>query len=251
VLPRCFSSVDDKEIDNFNRYGDWWQESNSMKPLFAYNKLRVRFIREFLLKDQSSLQPQQYLNSLHALDVGSGGGLLSESLGRVGCQVLGIDPSENSIKVAKNHLCNDLELVERVNYKQATIEELVKQEKYQNRFDFAASMEVVEHVNNQKDFVKNIVKAVKPDGLIFMSTISRTLEAWLLTIKMSEDVLGIIPQGTHDWDKYLNPEELHEMLESSGCRVIKTQGAAYDPVTNQMFNWPFSNINYMMVAKKL
>lgn len=218
TLKRCFSSVDEKEVRNFNRFNDWWKDQPSMKPLHAYNKLRVQFIREYLLKDKMPDNNHEFFRSLKALDVGSGGGLLSESLGRLGCQVLGIDPTATSVKIAREHLCHDLELLERVSYKQTTIEELVGDEKgeYKNHFDFAVSMEVIEHVNNPEVFVRNIVKAIKPDGLLFMSTIAKTFESWALTVRLSEDVLGLVPQGTHEWEKFIDPEKLQEIIEDCG-----------------------------------
>ncbi|CAI2378023.1 unnamed protein product [Moneuplotes crassus] len=248
---RSFSSINEEEFDNFNRYDKWWKDSPEMRPLHAYNKLRVEFMREYLIQDNDGVVTPDFFNNLKALDVGSGGGILSESLGRLGCQTLGIDPTPMSIKVAKEHLCNDLELVEKVKYKQTTIEELVEDEEHQNKYDFAASMEVIEHVNNQAEFVKNIAKAVKPNGLIFLSTLAKTTESWLLSIKLAEDLLGFVPRGTHNWDKYVNPEVLHEMVENAGFRVLKTQGAMYEPITNQMIYWPCTNVNYMMVGKKL
>lgn len=121
-----------------------------------------------------------------------------------------------SINVAKEHLSNDPELFDKVKYQQTSIEELLKEEKYHNHFDFATSMEVIEHVMNPEEFVKNINRSVKPGGLIFMSTIARTLQSWALTIKLAEDITGMVPKGTHDWDKFLNPEEVHEMLTDAG-----------------------------------
>ena len=123
---KCFSSIDNEEVENFNNYDKWWQDSPAIKPLHAYNKLRVQWIREFLIKDMEPTDQAGFFKSLKALDVGSGGGLLSESLGRLGCKTLGIDPSSTSIRVAKEHLWNDLELIGKVIYKKTTIEELIK-----------------------------------------------------------------------------------------------------------------------------
>ena len=121
-----------------------------------------------------------------------------------------------SINVAKEHLCNDTELFERIDYRQVTIEKLIEDEKFINYFDFAASVEVIEHVKNPEIFVRDIVKSVKPGGFIFISTLARTIESWLLTVKAAEDFLGLVPQGTHDWEKFINADELHEMLTNSG-----------------------------------
>ena len=112
-------------------------------------------------------------------------------------------------------------------------------------------MEVIEHVNNPEIFIKNITQTIKPDGLLFLSTLAKTMESWLLSVKLAEDVLGFVPQGTHDWNKFINPDDLYEMVEEAGCKVIKVQGAMYEPITCQMINWPCTNVNYMMVAKKL
>jgi 2-polyprenyl-6-hydroxyphenyl methylase/3-demethylubiquinone-9 3-methyltransferase len=134
---------------------------------------------------------------------------------------------------------------------QVTIEDLIKEEEYINHFDFAASMEVIEHVQNPEKFVMDMTRSVKPGGLIFLSTIARTMEAWLLTVKVAEDVVGVVPQGTHDWDKFINPDELNEMVTNAGCAVLDTQGTIYDPINNYMYNRSSTDNNYMMVAKKL
>ena len=99
-------------------------------------------------------------------------------------------------------------------------------------------MEVIEHVNNPGDFIQNISKAVKPNGLIFLSTLAKTTESWILSIKLAEEVLGFVPKGTHDWNKFINPDDLHVMVEEAGCKVIKIQGTMYEPLTNQMIYWP-------------
>ena len=118
-------------------------------------------------------------------------------------------------------------------------------------FDFATSMEVIEHVDNQSLFVENIVKRIRPGGLLFMSTMAKTFESYVISKVMAEDILGMIPQGTHDWNKFIDPEELQGIIEDTGWVTIKIQGVAYDPINNKMINRNSNSNNYMLVAKKV
>ncbi|KAH9166722.1 ubiquinone biosynthesis O-methyltransferase [Lactarius sanguifluus] len=182
-----FSTVNDAEIAHFSRLSAlWWDERGEFALLHKMNAHRMRFIREKLLLDE----PSRALAGLDALDVGCGGGILSESLARLGANTLAVDAS------AENTLA----------FRHTSVEELVREPR--RRFDVVCSMEVVEHVDNPAAFVRSCAELVKPGGHLFLSTVARTPLAYLLTIVAAEKLLGLVEPGTHTFSKFINPDEL-------------------------------------------
>ncbi|MCP8938948.1 bifunctional 2-polyprenyl-6-hydroxyphenol methylase/3-demethylubiquinol 3-O-methyltransferase UbiG [Alsobacter sp. SYSU M60028] len=237
-------SVDAGEVERFDRLArTWWDPSGPMKPLHRLNPVRLAFIRdrvaERLGRDPRSGQP---LAGVSVLDVGCGGGLLCEPLARLGADVTGIDPAPTNVEVARLH-------AERsgvaVTYRQSTVEKIVAEG---SRFDVVLAMEVVEHVTDVDAFVAACCAAAKPDGQLFMATLNRTLRAFALAIVGAEYVLGWLPRGTHQWDKFVTPDELAEAIARGGLRVRDETGVAFNPLEG---TWRLSSdtgVNYMVCA---
>ncbi|KAJ7494737.1 S-adenosyl-L-methionine-dependent methyltransferase [Mycena galericulata] len=214
------SSVNPAEIAHFSRLSSqWWDEAGEFSFLHQMNPVRVRFIREKLLEiardEQPALEPTaSVLKGLDVLDVGCGGGLLSESLARLGAKTLGVDASEANISIAKLHAALDPGLVHpstSLSYLHTPAEALLTNPK---RYDVVCSMEVLEHVDNPPAFLDTCARLVKPGGHLFLSTISRTALSYFLTIFMAEDVLGKVARGTHTHAKFVRPEELSAFFRS-------------------------------------
>ncbi|KAL4432255.1 hypothetical protein ABPG74_020223 [Tetrahymena malaccensis] len=246
---KCFhSSVDSSEMKHFSQIKDWWKSGSEMAPLYSYNFARVNFIKEFM-KD---FNKQNYhlklpLKNLQILDVGCGGGLLSESLCRLGANVTGLDANENSISIANSHKKLDQFLEERLNYKQGTAEELCSQN---IQYDMVTCMEVIEHIQDKEHFIATLSQLVRPGGMIFVSTMEKTRESYLKLILGAEYIAKLVPKGTHDWNKFINSEDLSALLEDNGFKVLKIQGYSYDIINNQMEK-SNNNMNYLISAIKL
>ena len=217
------------------------------------NPLRVDYIRSRTC-DTLQLAPDRHLalQGLRVLDVGCGGGLLSEALGRLGATVLGVDAEESTVGVAVHHLhCMSTELVGRVDYRCTTVEELTAQQQEVESFDVVCAMEVVEHVADVPLFLSSLCQLAKPGAPIFMATLNRTVKSLALGVVAAEEILGVVPPRTHDWAKFLAPEELESMLQENHVRVLHKTGVLFDP-----FRWRFwmddrrLDVNYMLHAQK-
>ncbi|KAI9440848.1 ubiquinone biosynthesis O-methyltransferase [Lactarius indigo] len=201
-----FSTVNDAEIAHFSRLSAlWWDERGEFALLHKMNAHRMRFIREKLLLDPPPAEPSRALAGLDALDVGCGGGILSESLARLGANTLAVDASAENVHIASRHAAADPRLADALSFRHTSVEELVREPR---RFDVVCSMEVVEHVDNPAAFVRSCAELVKPGGHLFLSTIARTPLSYLLTIVAAEKLLRLVEPGTHTFSKYINPDEL-------------------------------------------
>ncbi|KAF7312267.1 Ubiquinone biosynthesis O-methyltransferase, mitochondrial [Mycena indigotica] len=244
------STVNPAEIAHFSRLSSqWWDEKGEFSFLHQMNPVRMRFIREKLLetaRDQEPLLEEGFgLRNLDVLDIGCGGGLLSESLARSGANTLGVDASEANISIARLHATQDPAFSSpstRLSYLHTPAEALLKESK---RYDVVCSMEVLEHVDNPSTFLDTCSQLVKPGGHLFLSTISRTPLAYFLTIFMAEDVLGKVSKGTHTHSKFIRPEELTDFfrrklhwIDQSPSQPPRTQaevrGLVYNPLAS---NW--------------
>lgn len=213
------SSVDPESVKHLEKMASvWWNELGSMKPLHSMNSLRVPFIRDGLFSagaaNHNRKNTAKPLDGLRIVDVGCGGGLLSEPLARLGATVTGIDASLELIDVAKQHAESDLSLRGRLQYIHTLAETLAIED--EEKYDAVVSSEVIEHVQNKTYFIEQCVKLLKPKGSIFLTTVSRTTQSWLAGIIGAEDVLKIVPQGTHQWELFISPPELQAMLEQYG-----------------------------------
>ncbi|XP_068793961.1 ubiquinone biosynthesis O-methyltransferase, mitochondrial isoform X2 [Struthio camelus] len=243
------STVDPKEMKKFQLLAHkWWDEEGDYSALHSMNDIRVPFIRDTLLNKSNNHQLGNPLSGLKILDVGCGGGLLSEPLGRLGASVTGIDPLEDNIRIADQHKSFDPILARRVQYKSSSLEDIV--EESMETFDVIVASEVVEHVADLQMFIKCCSQVLKPEGSLFITTINKTQLSYVLGIVVAEKIIGIVPEGTHEWEKFVTPEELERLLKSSGFSVKAVNGMLYNPITGS-WSWTEStSINYAMHAVK-
>ncbi|XP_041844975.1 ubiquinone biosynthesis O-methyltransferase, mitochondrial isoform X2 [Melanotaenia boesemani] len=248
------STVDPAELRRFQLLANkWWDEQGDFAALHAMNDLRVPFVRDNLLNVHRAHHLGKPLAGLRIMDVGCGGGLLTEPLGRLGANVLGIDPVEDSINIAQLHSSHDPDLTDSVSYRACTLEELSgveEGEQGRGMFDAIVASEVVEHLADLETFAFCCNSVLKPGGSLFITTINKTNLSYALAIVVAEQLLRIVPRGTHDWEKFITPEELERLLESNGFSVQSVQGMMYNPMSGA---WSWTNstaINYALHAVK-
>jgi 2-polyprenyl-6-hydroxyphenyl methylase / 3-demethylubiquinone-9 3-methyltransferase len=240
------STVDSEEVARFSALAEeWWDARGKMAVLHKFNPVRLSFIKETVCR-RFAREPKRLdaLSGLRILDIGCGGGLLSEPLARLGAAVVGADPSTTNIEVAKLHASAAGVAVD---YRATTAEALADAGE---RFDVVLAMEVVEHVADLALFVGRCGEMVKPGGLMIVATINRTLKSFALAIVGAEYVLRWLPRGTHQWDKFVTPNELEAALHRHGLAVIDETGVIYNLLADR---WQIStdiDVNYMMVAEK-
>jgi 2-polyprenyl-6-hydroxyphenyl methylase/3-demethylubiquinone-9 3-methyltransferase len=238
------SSIDPAEVAKFSAMAEeWWDPTGKFAPLHKFNPVRLGFIRdvaaEHFGRDSKSLRP---FEGLSLLDIGCGGGLLCEPMARLGFSVLGADASERNVKTAAAHATASGLTID---YRATAAESLVAEGRV---FDVVLNMEVVEHVADLSAYLSACAGLVKPGGVMFVATLNKTLKALALAKIGAEYVLGWLPRGTHDWNRFVEPPKLRRMLEESGLNILKTQGVAFDPLA---WDWRLSNdvdVNYMVVA---
>ncbi|MGB8897522.1 MAG: bifunctional 2-polyprenyl-6-hydroxyphenol methylase/3-demethylubiquinol 3-O-methyltransferase UbiG [Pseudolabrys sp.] len=240
------SSVDAAEVERFSRHAaDWWNPRGPMAALHKFNPVRLGYIR-----DQATARfnrdPKKLdcLKRLRMLDIGCGGGILSEPLARLGAEMVGADPSEDNVAAAQSH-AGDAGVA--IDYRATTAEVLAAAKE---RFDVVLAMEVVEHVTDVDAFVATCATMVKPGGLMIIATLNRTLKSFALAIVGAEYVLRWLPRGTHQWDKFVTPVELEAAIEHGGLQVTGERGVIYNPFADR---WQLSSdmdVNYMLVAQR-
>ncbi|PSN52015.1 Ubiquinone biosynthesis O-methyltransferase [Blattella germanica] len=233
-------TVHKEDIEFYNRRAhQWWDERGEMKGLHALNKLRVQFIRDGLINtrkiDRTNRDGSQPLKGLKILEIGCGGGILSEPLARIGATVTGIDASKNMIETAQLHASQDPSISDRVTYIFGTIEENVKD--CISSYDAVVASEVLEHVSQKDLFLESCVSTLKPGGSVFITTLNRTFSMWAGGILFAEYLLRLVPQGTHDINKY-------------GCSVGLMHGMMYNFLANEWFWTSNTSMNYALHAVK-
>ena len=240
------TSVDTAEVERFSRHAaDWWAPRGPMAALHKFNPVRLAYIRDQAAA-RFSRDPRKLdcLKGLRMLDIGCGGGILSEPLARLGATMVGADPAEENIEAARAH---GEEQGLTVDYRATTAEALAEAGE---AFDVVLAMEVVEHVTDVPLFVSTCASLVKPGGLLIAATINRTLKSFALAIVGAEYVLRWVPRGTHQWDKFVTPGELEAAVENTGLRVTGERGVVYNPFADR---WQLSSdmdVNYMLVAER-
>ena len=226
------SNVDFNEVDKFAQLASrWWDKNSEFKPLHEINPLRLNYIK------------QHYGNSLKGkkiLDVGCGGGILSESMAAEGAKVTGIDMAEAGLEVAKLHL---LESGLDVDYQRIPVEELAEQ--HAGEFDIVTCLEMLEHVPDPGSIIKACAKLVKPGGEVFFSTINRNTKSYLFAIVGAEYILKLLPQGTHDWDKFIQPSEMDEAARAASLSLKNMIGMTYNPFTKAYKLEDDVSVNYL------
>ncbi|KYO40045.1 ubiquinone biosynthesis O-methyltransferase, mitochondrial [Alligator mississippiensis] len=243
------TTVDPKEVKKFQLLAHkWWDEQGEYAPLHSMNDIRVPFVRDTLLNLSSDHQLGSPLSGIKILDVGCGGGLLSEPLGRLGASVTGIDPLEDNIRTAEQHKSFDPDLDKRIQYKSCSLEEIA--EESTETFDVIVASEVVEHVADLETFISCCYQVLKPEGSLFITTLSKTQLSYVLGIVVAEKIMGIVPDGTHNWEKFITPEELECLLESNGFLVKAVNGMLYNPFSGSWSWIESTSINYALHAMK-
>ena len=239
-------TIDREEVARFSRLSrQWWDPRGPMAALHKFNPVRLGFIKEAACR-HFGRDPRRLdsLAGLRILDIGCGGGLLCEPLARLGAEVIGADPSEANIAAAKLHAA-DADV--RVDYRATSAEALADAGE---RFDLVLAMEVVEHVADLNVFIRRCAEMVEPGGLMITATINRTFKSFALAIVGAEYVLRWLPRGTHQWDKFVTPNELEATLERHGLHVVDEAGVVYNLVADR---WQIStdmDVNYMVTAEK-
>jgi 2-polyprenyl-6-hydroxyphenyl methylase/3-demethylubiquinone-9 3-methyltransferase len=240
------TTVDPAEVARFEAIAQtWWDPKGPMRTLHKFNPVRLAYIRDEACR-RFSRDPRsaRSLEGLTILDVGCGGGVLSEPLARLGATVTGLDPAPTNIAVARLHA---EQAGVAVDYRSETVEEVGARGE---TFDIVLAMEVVEHVSDVQAFVTACGRVVKPGGVLAMATLNRTLRAFALAIVGAEYVLGWLPRGTHQWDRFVTPEELALALGAAGLGVTDRQGVVYNPLKDQWSLARDMSVNYMVLATR-
>jgi len=233
------TSVNKKEIDKFSKMAnEWWDPEGKFKPLHKFNPTRIKYIKENIINNFKLKNKLKPLSGINILDIGCGGGLLSEPMSRMGANVTGIDASDKNIKIAKLHSKkNKL----KINYLCSSPEKL----KITKKFDVILNMEIVEHVEDIDFFLKSCSKLLKKNGLMFVATINKTLKSYIFAIVGAEYVLRWLPIGTHEWEKFVKPEDLKKILMKYDLSLNKLEGMNFNIIKDE---WSISrdlSVNYI------
>ena len=237
------SSVNKKEIEKFSKMAaEWWDPEGKFKPLHKFNPIRIKYIKDNIIYSFKLKSKEQPLQKINILDIGCGGGLLSEPMARLGANVTGIDASDKNIKIAKLHAKkNKLN----INYFCSSPEKL----KIKKKFDVILNMEIIEHVEDINFFIKSCSKLLKKNGLMFVATLNKTLKSYIFAIIGAEYVLRWLPIGTHDWEKFVKPEDLKNILSKNNLKIEKIDGMNFDIFKDEWNISKDTSINY--IAKSL
>ena len=239
------NTINKKEIEKFSKIAEeWWNPNGKFKPLHKFNPIRIKYIKENIESDLNIKNKYKPLNGLSVLDIGCGGGLLSEPMARLGAKVVGIDASDRNIKVAKYHLKKSKL---KIKYLNASPESLKTSEK----FDIILNMEIVEHVENVNFFIKQSSKFLKKSGIMFIATLNQTLKSYIFAIIGAEYILQWLPVGTHDWNKFVKPETLTNICKKNYLDLKKINGMTFNPILNKWSVSDDKSVNYIMKLKKI
>ena len=239
------NTLDKKEIEKFSKIAEeWWNPSGKFKPLHKFNPVRIKYIKDYLINDLDIKKKNKPLKGLKILDIGCGGGLLSEPMARLGAKVTGIDPIKRNIEIAKHHLKKSKL---NINYYNSTPEKFKSSSKY----DVILNMEIIEHVENVNFFIKQSSKFLKKSGIMFIATLNQTLKSYLFAIVGAEYILRWLPIGTHDWQKFVKPDELFLICKKNSLILKNSDGVSFNPILDK---WNISkdrSVNYIAIFKKI
>jgi len=242
--------VDEEEVEKLSRpTSEWWNPNGDFAALHSMNKLRVSFIKKSLGHlHQHNISPSKPLGGFRILDVGCGGGILSEPLARLGAEVVGVDASSRNIHAALRHASHDPLVASRVQYRCTTVEELADEEP--ESFDCVVASEVIEHVTDKDTFISATSQLVKPGGSLVITTINQTALSYAAAIVGAEYILRLVTPGTHDWNKFVTVEELSDLISQYGSEVMDVKGMFYLPVFNKWCWIEDTSVNFALRAIK-
>ena len=239
------NTINKKEIEKFSKIAEeWWNPNGKFRPLHKFNPIRIKYIKENIISDFKIKNNNKPLKGLSILDIGCGGGLLSEPIARLGAKVVGIDASDKNINVAKHHLKKSKLNIKYLNTSPERFES-------KKKFDVILNMEIVEHVEDLNLFLKKSSLLLKKNGLMFVATINKTLKSYIFAIVGAEYILRWLPIGTHEWNKFVKPEELIELGKVNNLKLEEISGVNLDILKNE---WIFSkddSVNYITKFKKI
>ncbi len=233
------NTINKKEIEKFSKIAEeWWDPNGQFKPLHNFNPIRISYIKENIIKTFGLRSEDKILSGIKILDIGCGGGLLSEPMSRLGAEVYGIDASKKNIEVAKIHAKKS---GLNIKYFCSSPEKFKKNFK----FDVILNMEIIEHVEDVILFLESCSKLLKKDGIMFIATLNKTLKSYIFAIIGAEYILKWLPIGTHEWEKFIKPEELIEISKKFNLNLSDLQGVKFNLIKN---NWNLSSdksVNYI------
>ena len=239
------NTINKLEIAKFSKIAsEWWSPNGKFKPLHKFNPIRIKYLKENIIENFKLKQTNSPLKGINILDIGCGGGLLSEPIARLGANVTAIDASKKNIAVAKFHAKkNNL----KINYLCSSPEQL----NIKKKFDVILNMEIVEHVENLNFFIKKSSNLLKKDGLMFVATLNKTFKSYMFAIIGAEYILRWLPIGTHDWEKFVEPNNLVRISMNFNLKLKKLSGMKFNPI---MDKWSLSSdksVNYIAKFKKV
>ena len=228
-----------EEIEKFNKMAEeWWDPNGKFKPLHKFNPIRIEYIKNNIIKEFNIKNIKKPFSGLEILDIGCGGGLLTEPMHRLGGKLTGIDASQKNINIAKTHAYkNKL----KINYSCTSPEKL----KIKKRFDVILNMEIVEHVEDVEFFLKSCSRLLKKNGLMFVATINKTLKSYIFAIVGAEYILRWLPIGTHEWEKFVKPEDLQQILTKHNLSVNKLDGMNFNILKDEWSITKDLSVNYI------
>ena len=238
------NTLDKKEIEKFSKIAEeWWNPTGKFKPLHKFNPIRIKYIKDNLVNDFNLKNKKKPLDGLNILDIGCGGGLLSEPMARLGAKVTGIDPVKRNIEIAKHHLKRSKLNIKYYNFSPEKF-------KSNKQYDVILNMEIVEHVENVDFFIKQSAKFLKKSGIMFIATLNQTLKSYLFAIVGAEYILKWLPIGTHDWQKFIKPNELITICKKNSLNLKAADGISYNPILDKWNISKDKSVNYITKFKK-
>ncbi len=238
------NTLDKKEIEKFTKIAEeWWNPTGKFKPLHKFNPIRIKYIKDNLINDFNLKNKKKPLENLNILDVGCGGGLLSEPLARLGAKVTGIDPIKRNIEIAKHHLKKSNLRVKYYNFSPEKFKSNIK-------YDVILNMEIVEHVENIDLFINQSAKFLKKSGIMFVATLNKTLKSYMFAIIGAEYILKWLPIGTHDWQKFVKPSELVSICKKNSLKLKMINGMSFNPILDKWNISTDKSVNYIAKFKK-
>ena len=240
------TTINKEEIQKFSNIADeWWDENGKFKPLHMFNPIRIQYITE-KIQEYFKIENEKHrlLDGLNILDIGCGGGLISEPMARLGGNVTGIDASEKNIKTADIHSKkNNL----KINYINMSPEQMEKTKK----FDVILNLEVVEHVDDFELYIKSCASLLKKNGIMFTATLNRTFMSYIKAIVGAEYILRWLPRGTHEWNKFIKPEELEKTLSENNFKTLEIKGLEFNPIFKKWYKSDNLSVNYIISSYKV